>query len=576
MRRILLPTLLAASCAVTETPPGSTTEALYGQFLFNPVYPCTPAEQQLITAAWDRGRRAGNTPEFEACLRSEMVYVYQPCVGYDPFWDSPRSTQADELYNVARSVNPVVVGCGHMPGRLAETSLNGGYSYSDAEAMLISSDWLDELLGNEGVSPSNAAWVAGAMWHEAMHNHGYMHNQGNAVDCGYPDDSDYHSANEVVDRCIVAGALANGVALEGTGTEVFVGPGEYRTADGTLPNPGVALSWIDVAPSISAVYCATDASGCLWRHDPDVEPTIAPETAFPAGVAHLTVAPLVTVYDQTLYGGHSVQLAPGRYGMTQLAASIGNDAIRSIWVPAGLAVYACSDDGGSYGAGTCRVYRAPVADTAELGGISYLEIFTQVTLFADNDFFAGRQSFGYGAGTTNIGPARSVIVPSDLTARVCSAAPGVAGQICHDFTNSATDLGPDLAGLATYVEVTPRTPPWSYRLWFKTSGETITIPGLSWSCGSWCMASFAAGSALQLTAAPLAAGGVPTWTGCDSVANSVCTVSMTTERSVSVSFTYPPPPSGGVCNPDCADVCDGLPAALYVRCMRRCGGPSCG
>ena len=68
------------------------------------------------------------------------------------------------------------------------------------------------------------------------------------------------------------------------------------------------------------------------------------------------------------------------------------------------------------------------------------------------------------------------------------------------------------------------------------SGVVVSQPS-GINCGASCLASFAEGIAVTLTATPAAGSAFGTWTGCDSTSRTTCTVAMTSDRTVGVSFT---------------------------------------
>jgi hypothetical protein len=73
---------------------------------------------------------------------------------------------------------------------------------------------------------------------------------------------------------------------------------------------------------------------------------------------------------------------------------------------------------------------------------------------------------------------------------------------------------------------------------FQGNGTgTVTSSPLGLSCASSpCAGSFASGTPVTLTAAPTNGSTFGSWLGCDSVSNLVCTVNLTTDRVVVVTF----------------------------------------
>ncbi|MFM7068009.1 MAG: InlB B-repeat-containing protein [Actinomycetes bacterium] len=59
------------------------------------------------------------------------------------------------------------------------------------------------------------------------------------------------------------------------------------------------------------------------------------------------------------------------------------------------------------------------------------------------------------------------------------------------------------------------------------------------SCTSSCSAPFTSGTTVTLTATPNTGATLALWSGCDSVAGNTCTLTMSTSRSVTATFSYP-------------------------------------
>lgn len=67
-----------------------------------------------------------------------------------------------------------------------------------------------------------------------------------------------------------------------------------------------------------------------------------------------------------------------------------------------------------------------------------------------------------------------------------------------------------------------------------TGAGTVTGTGID--CGSDCTEGYASGASVSLLGTPASGSSLGDWTGCDSVAGNVCTLSIAADRSVSVSF----------------------------------------
>jgi len=70
------------------------------------------------------------------------------------------------------------------------------------------------------------------------------------------------------------------------------------------------------------------------------------------------------------------------------------------------------------------------------------------------------------------------------------------------------------------------------------TGVVTSSPG-GIDCGTACSATFATGTVVNLTAAPLDGSSFTGWTGCDSVSGTTCTVTMSTARSITAAFFKP-------------------------------------
>ena len=526
---------------------------------------CNDAQKGLLRAAWERGRRAVLTPEFEVCMRKQMSYDYLVCKGQDPFEFEPRSTQVARAIDASRTANWALAGCtAEPPSGASAYSYYGPYAHSGDEWMVFSSDYLDLLLVGPDDDLATESRLASIFWHEALHTHGYGHDQVGVVNCGWPWDgvttfSQQYlaSANEIVEECILTAARANGVTLHANGRGRRLGPGRYAAGSGI--EEATAL---ESGPGSSYALCSTcgefDNSSTTLAYRP-----------LSFHLDYLKIWPKVVVFDKTQYGGASRSLALGTHTAAALGQSIGNDAIRSLIVPAGVVAYACSDDFYGRGAGRCWLYESSAPDTSWMGGISYLEILPRVTTFSDTDFYGARQTFGVGTHTVvPSSPVRSIVVVPGQTAVACTAPPGVSGRFCATFTNSADDLGPELAGKVTGLQISSTPAPATYHVSAGTTTGGGIIASEPWGilCGEACSASFPAGSQLTLTATPSEPGATVTWQGCDSVVNGGCVLTVNRDRGVTATFVAAcEPEMVQECEDGCYDSCAGR-----VTCIKRC------
>ena len=79
-----------------------------------------------------------------------------------------------------------------------------------------------------------------------------------------------------------------------------------------------------------------------------------------------------------------------------------------------------------------------------------------------------------------------------------------------------------------------------------TGTGTVTSSPSGINCGSTCTANYANNTAVTLTAAADSSSTFGGWTGCDSTSGNTCNVTMTSDKTVSVTFTFVPTPPGAV------------------------------
>ena len=109
-----------------------------------------------------------------------------------------------------------------------------------------------------------------------------------------------------------------------------------------------------------------------------------------------------------------------------------------------------------------------------------------------------------------------------------------------DSTIATTDDAPATSS------VTVSAAPTSYTLAVSKAGTgsgAVTSSPAGISCGATCSASYTNGTSVTLTATAASGSTFSSWTGCDSVSGSTCTVTMSTAKSVSATFNTAPPSS---------------------------------
>jgi hypothetical protein len=146
-------------------------------------------------------------------------------------------------------------------------------------------------------------------------------------------------------------------------------------------------------------------------------------------------------------------------------------------------------------------------------------ITSQVTWTSDTVQVAQVSSTGKVSPTTNCGTA-------GITASLITNSP--SGNVITG-TMSVTVQGPTSSGCAsggsTLTVVSSGT----------GTGVVTSVPtGIS--CGATCSASFPAGTSVTLTAAPNSGFTFGSWSGCDSTSGPTCTVLLSANRSVGVTF----------------------------------------
>jgi hypothetical protein len=591
--------VIGCSADSEDTPHGvaSTSQQLYGDLTTSS---CSTAHQNVLTQAHAAGKVIAGTLEFEACLHRRMTYFYMPCLdgSGDPFGDQSRATQFSKLRDITQSGNlaDVAVTCADLPERQGEAGIGG---YRDAlESITVDRGMLDEFIASP--NEFKRSDVASIIWHEAMHQQGYRHSEndeepGTGPRCGYSEAQYSRGANSapyITDRCIrSAGSHSRVIAFNSAGVSQSFGLGRHRASEGAFATVGNdSIVRLRVPPAGRVRYCADEGESGLGTRCQTVANTtieygglyVVPETS--PGISFLEVEPTALVFNAVDFGG-TVQAL--RYGEHRAnagdLATVGNDAIRSIYVPPGMRVRVCAHENGPTGHGLepCAVYDQPVA-SVWLGGISYAEVVPVVTAYHEPDFFGARQSFGAGRhirrdgglAPLNDGSMVSLLVPPGLQARLCTdvTASDTGTGTCRTLSTSDSMLSSDIARRVFFLEVTPNvlgTANLTIQRQLSNATGTVRSVPVGINCGPQCTAPFHARSDVRLVAVP-GANSTVEWVGCDSVSGTSCRVRMMNARTVTARFV------AHQCVPSCPNTCrrasvsDGCGGFCPANCSSNC------
>jgi hypothetical protein len=559
--------LSACGAGTREAPIESLEAALYGPLTIvsSGADACSSTHASAITSIHAAGRRIASTPEFAATLRREMSAVYLPCNGvyenvhvlYDPFW----SETAEVRYTRARAIMTgsaaITIGCRDLgnPGQAVPDSYGNPH-----EQVVLGRGYLDGNLAN-GLTDEETASVAGILWHEALHQQGYYDCDSDGNGEGYSSSLPQRAVTSMVTaglagRILLFGANQTAISLP---VGVSTGPDHF----GAVGDDGV--SQFRLGPALRATFCtnsdgtgtcATVDNAMIYAGNVSGVP-VEVENA----VSYVRVEPLVLAFSDTDYRGAVERFTYGEYLSGQLGA-IGNDNIRSLYVPAGARVRACAAEGAGHGGGDCAIYDTPAPSA--LAGISYLDVMPVVTAFSNTTFGGGRASLypGVWSGALGLGPVvggvSSLIVPPGLTARLCS------GGTCQIHTRSSFST----AFVASSIEVQPVSNPQLLtvqRHSLSAGGSVVSVPDGVSCAGFPCFANFHDRGYVRLRGYADAANGLVTWSGCDTVSDNDCLVSMLGARTVTVRFEQ-------VCNIAlCVNACvlDGIPRPQCLSACRR-------
>jgi hypothetical protein len=575
----------------------TASQPLYGDLTTNS---CSTAHRNVLMTAHAAGKMIAGAPEFEACLHRRMTYFYLPCLdgSGDPFGNESRATQFSKLRDITKSGNlaDVAVTCADLDDNNGEAQIGG---YQDAlESITVDRGLLDQFIASP--NEFKRADVASIIWHEAMHQQGYRHSDdddeaGTGLRCGYPASQytrGFNSAPYITDRCIrSAGTHSRVVAFNAAGVGQSFGLGRHRASQGAFATVGDnGIVRLRVPPAGRVRYCADDdASGLGLRCQTVANSTIeyggvyqVPETS--AGISFLEVEPTALVFNAVDFGGTVQALRYGEYRANSGDLdTVGNDAIRSIYVPPGTRVRACAHENGPAGHGleTCAVYDQP-ATSVWLGGISYVEVVPVVTGYGQPDFYGARQSFGPGRhirrdgglAPLNDGGMVSLVVPPGLQARLCTdvSASDTGAGTCRTLGSSDSALTSAIAGRVFFLEVTPNvlgTANLTVQRQLSNATGTVRSVPVGINCGTQCTAPFHARSDVRLVADPGPSSAVQ-WVGCDSASGTSCRVRMMNARTVTARFV------GQQCVPSCPNTCrrasspDGCGGFCPANCSANC------
>ena len=114
-----------------------------------------------------------------------------------------------------------------------------------------------------------------------------------------------------------------------------------------------------------------------------------------------------------------------------------------------------------------------------------------------------------------------------------------AGSSFAGWSGACSGTGPCTVSVSGVVSVSATFLVQSFALSVFGAGGTLTSSPAGISCGVACSASFNSGTTVTLTGTPAAGGLVASWSGCDSVSGSTCSVVVGSARNVTAVFTFP-------------------------------------
>jgi len=588
---------MAACAAETgDRPSEEIAGALYGDFS---TVSCTASQSGTLIEGHRVGKLIAMMNEFDACLRGRIMNLYLPCYedgASDPFSSSSRATQYTNARNIMRSGNtaPTSVECDDI-----DSSGHAGIGHyaNDDEVVTLGDDFINGKLENGGLDVWERADVGAAIWHEALHQQGYRHSDDGDPDdehCGYDLDEyarGFNSIPYMADRCMrAAGIHSRVMAWKLDGTAQQFGPGRYRGNLGELGAVGDdAISKMRLPPASIVRYCKDEGLtgagvNCRTERNETIEyggSHIVP-TGYTNAISFVELEPTALVFNARDYSGTVQALRYGEHLANAGALNgVGNDSIRSIYIPAGVRVRACEHENGpgGHGAGICATYESPQPLVGTLEArISYVEVVRVVSAFPDWDLYAPGDSYDVGLyhgtdgglgvpGDNNIA---SIVVPHGLSARVCSSisATGSGAGWCTTLTRTNFALPAAIANELSYMNVTPNTIG-TQRLTVSRAGHTgagsvVSMP-VGINCPGDCSGDYLTRSEVRLRAFP-PTNGNPEWTGCDRRVGNDCYVSMTGARNLRVYFAT----LDQECYQECVANCDVVNSACIRECRATC------
>lgn len=259
---------------------------------------------------------------------------------------------------------------------------------------------------------------------------------------------------------VAAKETGRGVTVYGepalSGGRLRLGPGRYEASAGDLDRLDAVRSLV-VSDGHQAVLCDGDGTtaadpGLCRVFGPGEHPSVG--DGLDGTVSLIAVGgPAVTAADGAALAGAVQSLAPGVHqAAAGHLAQVGNDAISSLHVAAGLRVLACADDQVAPAAlGACTLFGSGVHELAGTGldnGISLLAVSAGpstgevLTAYADGGLAGPSGAFGPGMfaaadlGTVGNDAISSLRLAEGGRAVLCehdATAPGEVGA-CHLFT----------------------------------------------------------------------------------------------------------------------------------------------
>lgn len=267
-------------------------------------------------------------------------------------------------------------------------------------------------------------------------------------------------SSSTLNAMVIAYASTDG---SNTGPHQSYGAGVYRASAGDLAAVGNDLTRVlEIAPATRVRVCQNDAAPlgtCAVYENLGGSNRVV---SVAAGISRIEVRPIIVAYRDANYGGVAQGFEIGRYDSLARIATVGNDTISSVRVPAGLKVYLCSDDPELTVGGTCRY---ALANTAQVptdinNSVSWLNVEPVTTTYRDANFAGVSQNFGPGTFpvsslfTLGNDTLTSLVVPEGVTTRACSDDPtNTIGYTCVTFTRSSLQVPSTLDNRTSWMDI---------------------------------------------------------------------------------------------------------------------------